>query len=76
MIPPATPGTPTIHPEWDSSPTPRFALAARPARWLARNGTRFPTTASICWGCPSTTPGCWGPAPGATSHSSNRPAPR
>ncbi len=35
---------------WASSPTPRCASAARPARWRARSGTRSPTTATMLTG--------------------------
>ena len=37
---------PTTRRGWGSSPTPRCASAARPARWPARSGTRSPTTAT------------------------------
>ena len=41
--PPPTPaGTTTTRRGWASSPTPRSASAARPARWPARSGTRVP----------------------------------
>ena len=54
-----------------SSPTPRSASAARPARWPARSGTAFPTTGSTCWARRTTTPARSGPPPGGTSPSSS-----
>ena len=39
-----------------SSPTPRSASAARPARWPARSGTASPRTATTCSAAPTTTP--------------------
>ena len=48
---PATPATPTTTRRgWASSPTPRCASAARPARWPARSGTTSPTTATLLTG--------------------------
>ena len=41
---PAGPATSTIRRGWASSPTPRCASAARPARWRARSGTPCPRT--------------------------------
>ena len=38
------PATPSIRRGWDSSPTPRCASGARPARWRARSGTPSPRT--------------------------------
>ena len=43
---PRMPGTPTTRRGWGSSPTPRCASAARPARSPARNGTPCPRTGS------------------------------
>ena len=40
----------------DSSPTPRSASAAKPAKSPANNGTSSPTTASSSAACPTTTP--------------------
>ena len=40
----AAPATPITRRGWGSSPTPRCASAARPARWPARSGTRCPRT--------------------------------
>ena len=42
---PATPAGTSRRPGSASSPTPRSASAARPARWPARSGTASPTTA-------------------------------
>ena len=44
---------------WASSPTPRCASAARPARWRARSGTRCPTGRRASPACPTTTPSRW-----------------
>ena len=45
---------------WGSSPTPRSASAARPARWPARSGTRSPSDGlDLHRACPTTTPAAW-----------------
>ena len=73
-LPPAR-ATSTIRRGWASSPTPRSASGARPARWPARSGTRCPRTASACPGCPTTTPSAWARRPGGTWPSSSSPRP-
>ena len=73
--PPRTPAHPEHPPPGRaSSPTPRSASAARPARWPARSGTTCPRTGSTCWACRSTTPACSAPTPGGTWRSSSRTA--
>ena len=57
---------------WASSPTPRSASAARPARSPARSGTSVPDDGPRASpACPTTTPAPWAPTPGATSPSSS-----
>ena len=62
---------------WASSPTPRCASAARPARSRASSGTTCPPTARRpARASPTTTPGISRPRPGATSGSSSCSSPR
>ena len=59
---------------WDSSPTPRYASAARPARWRARSGTRVPARRADLNSLGIVLRqhrGAWAPAPGGTSPSSS-----
>ena len=74
--PPRSPSTRWARSGWASSPTPRCASAARPARSPASSGTTCPPTASRSpRAAPMTTPASCRRAPGATSASSSCSSP-